>query len=210
MTFVRAFLAAAMLAAVAPVATAQTADLIVAGTITPPSCTLTLSNGGVVDLGQINLNTLDPLAVTDLAERTVSVSIACGGAVRFATLATENRAGTAYTPGDANFGLGNTSDGNPIGYYQLVVQTPLADSVASTSIVAATVGSWITPAGDIRVEHGTGNIYTAVGTSAAGPVAATTASWNLRVRPSIAPRDSLALTGTEPLDGSMTLEIVYL
>ncbi len=208
------FLAATMLVALSPIAMAQsTADLSVVGTIVPGSCTLTLSNGGNVDLGQIDLASLDPLAPTPLPERVVSVGIACAAATRFATQATENRTGTQFEAGASFFGLGETTGGNPIGSYELVVSNPKADGVAANAIASAAGSNlWTVPAGGVKVEHGAGNqILTGVRTGASGgPTVMTSASWDLRVLPSIAPTDTLALTSMESIDGSMTLDIVYL
>jgi type 1 fimbria pilin len=205
-------LATTLLAALSSTAMAQrSADLTVIGTIVPGSCTLTLSNGGNVDLGQIDLAQLDPLVATALPAQNVAVSIACAAPMRFATTATENRPGTASATGDSFFGLGETSAGNPIGFYELRVASPTADGVAANAIASANATAWTVPAGGVKVEHGTGNTLTAVRTGASGgPSILTTATWNLQVHPTIAPSDSLALTASEYIDGSMTLDIVYL
>jgi type 1 fimbria pilin len=203
-------LATAVLAIAAPAANAANADLTVTGTIVPGSCTLTLANNGNVDLGVIDLTTLNQSAVTDLADKTVAVDIVCSAATKFATEATENRPGTSYTAGDQYFGLGETSNSEKIGYYQIGVGNATADSVAATAIASTNLTTWAIPGGGVKVQHGAGTKYTSVGTAATGPATVTEASWDLTITPTIAPRDELALTGPEGIDGNMTLTIVYL
>lgn len=203
-------LAAAILAIAAPAANAATADLSVVGTVVPGSCTLSLSNSGVVDLGAIDLATLNQASTTDLPTESVTVDIVCSAAGKFATMATENRPGTAYTAGDQYFGLGLTANSEKIGHYEIAVDSATADTVAATAIASTNVTTWAIPAGGVKVQHGAGSKYTAVGTAAAGPSTVTEASWVLTITPTIAPRDELLLTGPQMVDGNMTLDIVYL
>jgi type 1 fimbria pilin len=201
-------LLAAAIAVATPVAQATTVDMRVIGTLTPPSCTIDLSNGGAINLGQIDLNTLND-APNTLPTETIDVMITCSAPAKVATSVTEDRPGTAMTAGDAYFGLGLTSSSAPIGQYQVFGENGLADTVATPVISSSNGATWIEPAGGTPVEHGAGRKLTAVGT-AAGPVAASDIKWTLRIEPTINATSSLGVTGNEAISGRMTLMLVYL
>lgn len=203
-------LAAGVLAFAAGNAHASNADLLVTGSITPDACTMSLTNSGDVDLGILDISTMNAAAVNPLADQVVDVAIACSAPVKFATMATEDRPGTSYTAGNDYFGLNNAANGAPIGHYTIKAATGLADGTAATVISSLDVLAWSSPAGGVKVEHGTGAKYTAVGSAVSGPAAATNASWKLTISPTIAPIDTLALTGPQDIDGRMTLTVVYL
>ena len=200
---------ATVLAGVTGASHAATADLRVTGTIQPPSCSISLTNGGAVDLGQIDLASLSDVADNSLAAKTVDVTIMCGAAAKVATQVSDDRTGTASTPDNANFGLNNTTGGNPIGFYKDFAENGLADSVTTEVIGSTNATSWVAPVGGVPVEHGNAK-YTAVGTTAGGPASATTVAWTLRIEPTIASASSMGITRIEPIDGQMTLTLVYL
>jgi hypothetical protein len=202
-------LAAAMLTLGAGTANANSADLTVTGTITPPACGISLTNGGAIDLGQIDLAMLSDVADTPLPDENLDVAITCTAAAKVVTSVTENRPGTASTVGDDNFGLGNTAGGNPIGFYKVFADNGLADTVAATVIASTNLSTWTTATGGTPVAH-TGSKYTAVGTTTGGPASATEVAWELRIEPTITSTTSLALTGPQGIDGRMTLELMYL
>ena len=190
-------------------ASATTANFTVTGTITPPACTIGLSNGGAVNLGQIDLATLSAAAENPRPAQNVDVSIVCSAAAKIATSVTDDRAGTASAPDNANFGLSNTSAGNAIGYYKVFAENGVADSAPATVIGSTDATSWISPAGGVPVEHGNAK-YTSVGDTATGPATATTVGWTLRIEPTIASASSMAITRVETINGQMTLTLVYL
>lgn len=206
-------LTSALIALAAPAAFAQSfAELKATGLLVPGSCTLALTNGGIVALGAINEIDLDPQAETALPAGSVSVDINCTAPTKVAAMITENRAGSSTRTGDASFGLGKTSTGVSIGFYEAVAKTPMADGAPSTFITAPnTVGNlWASPTGDAFLEHGTGRKFVAFGTAAAGPSSVTTASLDIEVRPTIAPTTVLMLPAPETIDGSLTMALVYL
>jgi type 1 fimbria pilin len=203
-------LAVAVLSLAATSANARTADITVSGSIVPPACNIQLSNGGVVNLGQVDLATLDQTNPTDLAIQNVTVGISCTAAAKVATSVTEDRPGTSYTVGNDYFGLNNTASGNPIGHYRVFAEDGLADTVAATVIGSANGTAWSSPVGGVPVEHGAGRKFTSLGSTATGPAAAMALQWTLRIEPTIAPANSLAITGSQAIDGQMTLTLAYL
>src|SRR3546814_16778843 len=114
------FAAAFCVSAFATAAHAESIDVRVIGTITPPSCTPTLTGGGIVDYGKILSSKLSMTAYNRLSTKDVPFSIVCTGPARIAVRATDNRsssqiAGILTTScsgvgfADAsNFGLGKT------------------------------------------------------------------------------------------------------
>jgi hypothetical protein len=203
----------ALLALAAPAAFAQSfAELKATGLLVPGSCTLALSNGGIVALRAINEVDLDAQVDTALTPASVNVGITCTAATKIAAMITENRSGSSTRVGDSSFGLGKTSTGVSIGFYEAVAKTPMANGAATTFITApSTVGNlWATPTGDAFLEHGTGRKFVAFGTAAAGPSSVTSASLDIEVRPTIAPTSVLMLPAPETIDGSLTLDLVYL
>ena len=190
-------------------AQAATVDLQVQGTIVPAACTIGLTNSGVINLGQIDLATLSDVADNPQTAQNVDVTISCSSAAKVATIVTDDRSGTASTPDNANFGLNNTSGGNPIGFYKVFAENGLADSVAATVIGSTNSTSWVSPAGGVPVEHG-GAKYTSVGDTTTGPATASTIGWTLRIEPTIASASSMAITRIETISGQMTLTLVYL
>ena len=188
---------------------AATVELKVQGTIVPPSCTISLSNNGAVDYGQVDLATLND-APNALPTKNVDVGIVCASAAKVATSVTEDRPGTSMTVGNAYFGLNNTSNNIAIGEYQVFAENGLADTVTATVISSANGATWISPTGGVPVEHGTGQKITSVGTTAGGPASATTSSWTLRIESTLNSTSNLAITGTESIDGQMTLTLMYL
>jgi hypothetical protein len=171
---------------------------------------MSLTNGGDVDLGVLDISTMNASAINTLVDQMVDVTIQCTAPVKFATTAAEDRPGTSYTAGNEYFGLNNAGNGAPIGHYTIKAGTGLADDVVATVIGSIDALAWASSAGGVNVEHGTGAKFTAIGSAVSGPAAATKASWKLTISPTIAPINTLALTGPQDIDGRMTLTVVYL
>lgn len=195
----------------APVAGAATVDFEVKGTIVPPSCTIGLTNNGAIDLGQIDLATLND-APNPLPAENIDVTVSCAAAVKVATSVTEDRSGSSMTAGDSYFGLGMTAGATPapIGHYQVFGVNGLANTVAASVIGSQAGATWVTQAAGTPIEHGAGYKMTSVGTTAGGPTAITSAQWTMRIEPTLNSTSALALTGNQAIDGRMTLTLMYL
>ena len=121
-----------------------TAVLKVKGTLTNAACTPTLSNGGTVDYGTINLGTLSATAVNQLGQKNIDLTINCTAATKVswnmvddrkdsnAKLEVENGmfGGDSQTSESQLYGVGKTAGATPvnIGSYSLFVKT---DSVVA-------------------------------------------------------------------------------
>ncbi len=120
-------LAAAGLAA-AFGAQAEPLEMRVAGTITPPACTPSLTGGGVIDYGTIPVSSLSPTSPTTLEGRSIAFSITCKEPTRVAVRVIDNRAESRFPRLIApvshpkyQFGLGMVR-GKPIGAYSMQFQ----------------------------------------------------------------------------------------
>lgn len=211
------FLAAALLAVAAPVAMAQsTADIAISGTLVPGACTITLGNGGVADIGQIPTSALSSSGPTLRPRVTVPTHVVCTGPTVIALTATDNRAATLGPDFGATpmaYGMGLTTAGKPIGGFHLVMANPMVDGAPSSVVESYDLVTWIplTPSAYWRKNNDvTTARYRAFGVPSARPVAVTTASFDLQVEPGIDTLPALALTTDAPVDGSATLEIIYL
>ncbi|MCC8362793.1 DUF1120 domain-containing protein [Lysobacter sp. A6] len=208
-------LAAALLAAVSTSAHAQSTGVVtLGGTIVPSTCTVTLSNGGVYNIGDIDASTLNQATVKDLAFFDQAAEIRCSGPTQFALTAADNKDGTEANPQNFTFGLGQTTTGAKIGHFKLhvVPASVIVDGSAGTMIQSTNLSTWATlnPPWWVQASSAGAARYRAFGSAASGPVAATTVDFTLQVTPSINSRNALQLTGQETMDGSATITIEYI
>ncbi|MFC0225502.1 DUF1120 domain-containing protein [Serratia aquatilis] len=211
-------------------ASAESIDVRVIGTITPPGCHPALSGGGTVDYGSINSKSLAADAYTVLPEKQLDFTITCDAPAKIALKAIEGRPNTA--PGlNANgnldvttariFGLTAGSEGvnglgldgtAKIGGYgiRLAAGTITADGVSVDSLSSSDMVTWSkTAVGSLHVANSPRySTWAATGTTT--PVAFTTLAGKLGVQAYINKASALDLTKPVLLDGLTTLELVYL
>ncbi|WP_223885393.1 DUF1120 domain-containing protein [Nocardia colli] len=188
-----------------PAGRASSVDLSVTGMITPSACTPSLSNGGVVDYGKISAKDLNSDRETNLGDRTLQLSVTCEAASLYALQAVDQRASSA-TRADA-FGLGRGEDARSWGWYAIALRNPVADGVPVQAIGSTDEGAtwyhndlWMPGIQIAFASLTTGN----------QPLRVRELTVDLGVRAVIAPTNNLTLTNDNPIDGSATLEIVYL
>ncbi|MGY2289392.1 DUF1120 domain-containing protein [Pseudomonas sp. SDO528_S397] len=201
-----------LLSALAPHAlAASSTDLRVEGLITPSACTPSLTRGGVVDYGKLAASDLLPDTSTWLAPSVLQLAVSCTAPTLFALRGRDNRPGTAHKDDGYGYGLGLINGDQKLGTYLLTVRNPLADSMPVQPLMSLDGGAswWLVPDGTWLVAHqlaAFGN--RATGTPAPIPLQALTTE--LHIEPSIAPANSLTLTGQVTLDGSATVDVIYL
>ncbi|MBP0598934.1 DUF1120 domain-containing protein [Herbaspirillum sp. LeCh32-8] len=197
---------------------ASTTELKVTGVIKPPACAATIAGGGTVDYGTIPVTSLNKTSPTKLATKEVPFSFSCDASTKIALKFTDNKASTKVTglggPVGAIFettmmGLGAAS-GKNIGAYQVTLKQGsfTADGAVVDTLNSPDQGaSWYK--GDL------GTFYTdrwlswgKTGTTT--PVSVKTVSGTLSVTAVIDKTDNLVLISDVPLDGSGTIEVVYL
>jgi hypothetical protein len=202
---------------------ANSVDLRVTGTITPSACDISLI-GGDFDLGAISANTLAATTTTTLpVSAGKTLNIVCSGATQVAFKAIDNRAssvpsGIAQIAVSA-FGLGMDGVNKPIGYYQIQMQAATVlvdgaagkykasdDSGASWFTFAATELSMVSFALSPRIYA----LDLTTNGNASQPTPITNASVGLQVVATIQPESTLDTNSQIIIDGSATIELVYL
>jgi hypothetical protein len=151
--------------------------------------------------------------------RTIDLQVTCATAYQVAMTITDNRRGT-LTGTSANswveFGIGRNDDGTrQLGFYTITPATSSNTLPSGTVQVlrSSALSTWVangngwakmniasTPAAYKYISPGTGTT----------PVGVTSATIRLNVNLALEPLNTLRLTQVVPLDGSATIELVYL
>jgi type 1 fimbria pilin len=207
------------LAALAPVAHAQSVDVSVIGTIVPPACVPAISGGGVIDYGNIPANTLSATGYTVLPAHTAAFTINCDAPAKVGVTAADNRAssmiagitaaiGSGYND-DYNYGLGTVSGSN-VGGYAMTISNATIDGTTLVQLRSTDNGAtWAgSPSGALL--HTGGAIRSWGASVAAGPMAGRVIAGTLTVTAVLNKSTALPLSADVPLDGSATLSLVYL
>ncbi|KAA8560808.1 Protein GltF [Pseudomonas extremaustralis] len=194
---------------------ASTIDLTVKGLITPMACTPTFVGGGLVDFGKISRNDLNLTKGTRLPLHYLTLTVNCNGAARYALRMRDNREGTGHVNSEIFYGLGLDHSGNKLGVYSLTfdpAQT-VADSVPVIYGTESTTGgvAWRTSNSN-PIDIGSRSYlgFTDQVGSTLGPSAIQNLSATVKLEATINARQNLVLDEETPLDGSATLEVVYL
>lgn len=193
---------------------ASSVDLSVRGSITPAACTPALSGGGVVDHGKISRKDLNQSnKPTELPLATLRLSIECSAPTMVAIKSRDNRAGSSGedTIGQPNFGLGLVGD-KKVGWYLLKTANGQADGVDRPVIESSDGVSWsdATHPGLIWQVNSMRTLSASLGSDAA-PLPSRAMAMDIQVQTTISRTQHLPPLDQEfPLDGSATLDVVYL
>ncbi|NMX57490.1 DUF1120 domain-containing protein [Pseudomonas edaphica] len=194
-----------------PAFAASSIDLTVKGLITPSACTPALAQGGVADYGKIAAKDLQENQATPLPPTTLPFNLSCEAATLFALNGVDNRAGSASSPNDYSYGLGFINETERVGDYVIIITNYLADNLPVSKLASRDNGAtWSENSEDAIWMRGR---LAAFGNNASGtwaPIAIKALTSNLVVHPTIAPSSGLTLTQEQPVDGSATLEVMYL
>lgn len=188
-------------------------ELTLASKVLPVSCVPTLSNNGEVDFGQISAQQLNRTGSTQLQRRSIQFAVNCDAPAQFAVQAIDNRNGSSTGLAQSDFGLGVDGRGNKIGSYSIAIDNVTTASGVSPSLIrTANAGlSWSTVAGsDATLGKNIWLGFSDLSGATNAPVALEQVSTTLSVDVLIAPGNALSLSDTILLDGSATLEVVYL
>lgn len=212
---VAAFAALASSSAVA----APTAELKVTGVIKPIACTPTIGGGGTVQYDNIPIASLNKGAPTKLEPKEVPFTFSCEAAAKIALKFADNKAATkvsglapliASNGHEASMmGLG-AGNGKNIGAYFVALKQGsfTADGAAVDTLFTTNQGAAWT-----KGSHGafyTNNWLTWASAGTTTPLAVKTVSGMLSVTAVIDKTDNLDLTSEVKLDGSGTIEVIYL
>lgn len=182
----------------------------------PAACTPTLSNGGHVEFGKLSVSDLNPDKDTTLAPRALSLSVTCDGPTYFAVRMQDNRQGSASgSVDDSTYGLGLDARQQKIGRYRLLFDPARISADNFTHVFSTDSPTGMLPwnSASTRVAAVGANGYlgfSAISGSTGGPSAIQNLNATLSLEAVIAPLGSLDLSNEVRLDGSGTLEIIYL
>jgi len=211
---------------------ADTTELKVKGSVKPPSCTVSLAAGGVIDYGDIPPSRLSNTAATKLERRTTTFNIDCAtGKTMMALKLSDNRASSVvaaigklpngYQNDQFVYGLGIV-DGKKVGVYTVSMDKVQADGYHIALYLHRGLGSdpniWDNAYSSNGAFFRPALIYTwapndpeSTRTAAQhAPGAFSTVAGELTVEVTIDKLANLPVRDAIPLDGSSTLELVYL
>lgn len=184
---------------------ASTTELKVKGLITPSACDITMPGGSTIDHGKISSSDLKLTERTMIGYHILNVSVICDAAILFALKAIDNQPGSSLYKD--NFGLGFINGDQQLGDYSLTLLNPIADDVSVQTIVSYDQGA--TWGQDKFMEPG---LYMSVAAmdDDTQPLPTEKLSVELAVLTMINRRDGLGLDDEVPIDGSATIEVMYL
>ncbi|MDQ0650568.1 DUF1120 domain-containing protein [Pseudomonas cedrina] len=207
------FTAALLLAGVSNAWAASSVDLSVTGAITPAACTPALSAGGVVDLGKISVSDLNSGRDTPLPPQSLALTVNCTAATLFAVKASDNRSGSSgdWGAGLSSFGLGLVDGDKKVGWYLLKMSNSLADGVSQPVIESMVGDVWLNAPDDTQIwQPDWMRAFNAGSDTSPAPMPVQNMTTDLVVQTTIVRKEQLPTGQEVPLDGSATLDIVYL
>ncbi|MNO51334.1 hypothetical protein D3C76_417260 [compost metagenome] len=198
-----------------PVAAGRSAEITLRARFAPAACHVKLSNGGRVDFGRMSKNDLDRDNSTRLPPKGLTLQVGCDAPTPFALLMHDNRAGSATVNSEIYYGLGLDNSSNKIGLYSLNVDPTdaSADDFARLYRTDSTTdgAAWSRASSNpIPMAQRSLLGFTHNAGSLSGPVPIQNFTTKVTVEAVIAPISTLDLTDKVILDGSATLEVLYL
>lgn len=194
---------------------ADTAELKVKGVIRPAACIPSFVGGGVADYGTIPAKSLTASVYKQLADKEIPFAINCDGPAKMALKVTDNRVASAMPeatgfPVALTFGLGSVGGAKIGGYVLRFKQSDVTtDGVAATQIFSTDNNNTWTSTG-AGGTLGTDRSFSWAAAGTTTPAAYKTVSGKIMVTGYLNKPENLPLTQDIPLDGSATLEVVYL
>lgn len=189
---------------------ASSVDLAVHGIITPSACTPLLGQDGLIDYGKIAARDLNPATFTRLPDANLPLGIDCEASTLFAVKLTDNRAGSSASE-PLGFGLGMINGSEKIGVFNVILHTPLADNAPVTQLQSLNYGqSWNVVDEGVALPALRLGAFGNASSGVWAPVPIQVLRVQMRVSTAIAPAQGLTLDREVPLDGSATLDLIYL
>lgn len=208
---------------------ADSFSINVTGKIIPAACEVTIEGGGNFDYGLIDKKSIAGSTNKILPVKSAGLTIACPAPMKVGLRGTDNRNGTQMEPNVAvmlfpgamfgryswqnAFGLGLDPSGNPVGLWTAHLASLSTESEPTVKhINRRASGDWsdLSPEFNfINGEHAT-VVHSVSRPDEKTPLAFTTLQATLEVRAAINRPHNLDLSRPVALDGSMTVELVYL
>ena len=182
----------------------------------PVACHPSLSDQGVVDYGTLFAKNLNPTSETPLPIRTLRLGVTCDAQTRFALRMHDNRDGSATGGTDeTSYGLDLDASHNKIGRFYMTIDPAefSADTLGTLYRTDSTSNGTAWSSSSARQIPMGANSYmgfTDRSGLTTGPVAIQTLAGTVRIKTYLAPMQSLDLRQVVHINGSGTLEIIYL
>jgi type 1 fimbria pilin len=182
------------------------ANVQVKGTVIQGACVPTLSNGGVVDFGDISTDNLSSTDNTSLPAKSLNLTINCSAPTLLTFVATDNRSDSSKYD---EFGLGKTPAGANIGYYSMFLDLDVTTNFGAGNLVYNQFETWHdADTGDFTLDWLPA--FAVALPSTTEPVAFTSATFVIgRIIPVIY-KENMALKDKVSLDGNSTISLNYL
>lgn len=182
----------------------------------PVACVPQLSSGGLVDYGTLLAKDLNASTETPLPTRTLQFSVSCDAATPFALKMHDNRNGSATGGTDETaYGLDVDNSHNKIGRYYVNIDPAefSADALGTLYRTDSTSGGAAWSSSSPRQIPLAANSlmgFTDRAASTLGPVPIRQLAGTMRIKAYLAPTQTLDLRSVVYINGSGTLEIIYL
>ncbi|AKA84636.1 DUF1120 domain-containing protein [Pseudomonas synxantha] len=182
----------------------------------PAACQPSLSDHGVVDYGVLPAKSLNATTETPMPLRTLGFAVSCDAPTPFALRMHDNREGSATGGIDETaYGLDLDAGRNKIGVYFVTVDPAEFTADAFTSLYrtdSTSNGVAWSSSSQRQIPMAANSIMgftDRLGTTT-GPVAIQNLSGTVRIKTYLAPTQSLDLREVVRINGSGTIEIIYL
>lgn len=201
----------------------------VTGKIIPAACEVIIEGGGNFDYGLIDKKSIAGSTNKILPVKSAGLTIACPAPMKVGLRGTDNRNGTQMEPNVAvmlfpgamfgryswqnAFGLGLDPSGNPVGLWTAHLASLSTESEPTVKHISRRAsGDWNDLSPEFTFFSGdyTDVVHSVSRPDEKTPLAFTTLQATLEVRAAINRPHNLDLSQPVALDGSMTVELVYL
>lgn len=204
-------LLASLLAAVSAQAATST-ELKIVGNIIPAACNADFGSTNEVHFGDIPAKNLSATQYTTLTEKEVTLTLSCEAAAKMAITLEDNRsdsrvAGIVGNNENHNFGLGMHKQSKIGGYTVSIFANPTLDLKQRNNLTSTNKNKWNWMSKKTELSHT--NQYISFGSpDEPEPFKVLTAKFG--IKPTLNKTTALPITEKIPLDGSVTVTLVYL
>ena len=207
---------------------ADSFNINVTGVISPAACEANITGGETIDYGTIHVSKLSADAVTVLPGKQTAFSITCDAPAKVGFRTVDNRAdskmqiselvtmdsGVKWAPNNLN-GLGLDGKGNRIGGWSSGLSQLTSDTISVPDVIYSDNGAnWAKSISTGQSRYvplfSNARVYSMSTPETLTPAAFTTLTGMLDVQAVINPASTLDLSQPVTLDGSVTVEMVYL
>ncbi|HIF6298116.1 TPA: DUF1120 domain-containing protein [Klebsiella michiganensis] len=206
---------------------ADSFNINVTGVISPAACEANITGGETIDYGTIPANTLTADDVTLLPAKQTAFTITCDAPTKLGFRTVDNRTSSRMTMSEqVTFdwggrwsknllnGLGVDGQGNNIGGWAAELSATSSDTVSAPdgiySLDDGTTWTKRPSTSTIALHNRSGFVQTIAEPGSVVPVAFSTLTSTLNIQALINPASTLDLSQPVTLDGSVTVEMVYL